>query len=141
MSVRYPSHPRTLDRSGVVALLLAGASLAAGAIHAAVVPEHLEETWLFGAFFIACAVFQVGWAAAVAISPSPNVYRIGIVANGAMVAIWAVSRTTGLPVGPEPWTAEAVGALDLVATGLEIVLIALAAWALATTNAGRRAAG
>ena len=59
---------------------------------------------------------------------------VGMVANGAMVAVWAVSRTTGLPVGPDPWMPEALGALDLLATGLEIVLIAVGAWALSATS-------
>lgn len=62
-----------------------------------------------------------------------SVYRLGIVANGAMVAIWTVSRTTGLPVGPDPWMPEALGALDLLATGLEMVLIAVGAGALSAT--------
>ena len=57
-----------------------------------------------------------------------------MVANGAMVEVWAVSRTTGLPVGPDPWMPEALGALDLLATGLEIVLIAVGAWALSATS-------
>ena len=141
MSLRYELHRRSIDRSRVVGPVVAAASLGAGAIHAAVVPEHLEETWLFGAFFILCAVFQFGWAAAVLLSSSPDVYRLGIVASVAMVAIWAASRTTGLPVGPEPWTAEAVGALDVIATGLEVLLIGLAAWALSATNAGREVSG
>jgi len=74
------------------------------------------------------------WAVVVVGSPSPGVYRLGMVANGAMVAVWAVSRTTGLPVGPDPWMPEALGALDLLATGLEIVLIAVGAWALSATS-------
>jgi hypothetical protein len=91
----------------------------------------------FGGFFIACAVFQIVWAVVVVGSPSPGVYRLGSVANGAMVAIWAISRTTGLPVGPDPWMPEPLGALDLLATGLEVVLIAVGAWALSATNADR----
>jgi len=134
MSVRYGVERGVPARTLVAGLSMATASLGAGVIHAAVVPEHLEETWLFGGFFIACAVFQFVWAVVVVGSPSPGVYRLGMVANGAMVAVWAVSRTTGLPVGPDPWMPEALGALDLLATGLEIVLIAVGAWALSATS-------
>jgi hypothetical protein len=35
---------------------------------------------------------------------------------------------------------ETLGALDLLATGLEVVLIAVGAWALSATNADRRTA-
>lgn len=106
----------------------AAASVGAGAIHVAVVPEHLEEAWLFGAFFVACALFQFAWAGAIVLSLSPVLSWAGMLGNGAMVAIWAASRTTGLPVGPEPWTPEAVGVIDIVATGLELFIVAATAW-------------
>jgi hypothetical protein len=114
------------------------ASVGAGAIHAAVVPEHLEEAWLFGAFFVACALFQFAWAGAISLSSSPVLSWAGMLGNGAMVAIWTASRTIGLPVGPEPWTPEVVGVLDLVATGLELFIVAAAAWWLSAAGSCRR---
>lgn len=123
-------------RSSVFVLSALG-SVVAGAIHAVVVPEHLEEWWLFGAFFIACAIFQFAWAVAVLTSPTRAVLLLGIVGNAAMVAIWAASRTAGLPLGPEPWMSEPVGALDLVATGLELFIVGAAAWALSATGVRR----
>lgn len=100
------------------------ASIAAGVIHAAVVPEHLGEDLSFGIFFIASAIFQVTWAIAILVRSSAGIYAAGALANGAMIAIWLASRTTGLPVGPEPWVAEAIGGLDVAATALELVLVA-----------------
>jgi hypothetical protein len=35
-----------------------------------------------------------------------------------------MSRTIGLPIGPEPWMAESAGTLDIMATFLELVLVA-----------------
>src|SRR5262245_6106805 len=128
MSSRSGSERRPLVPFAVAA------SISAGVIHAAVVPEHLEEAWLFGAFFVACALFQFGWAGAIAVRPSPVLWWLGILGSGAMVAIWAVSRTMGLPVGPEPWMPDAVGVLDVVSTALELFIVAAAAWSL---TAGR----
>jgi hypothetical protein len=99
-------------------------SIAAGVVHAAVVPEHLEEAWLFGVFFIAAAVFQISWTIRVVLGPSSAVYSAGALANGAMIGIWFVSRTIGLPTGPEPWMAESAGMLDVAATVLELLLVA-----------------
>jgi hypothetical protein len=45
--------------------------------------------------------------------------------NAAVIGLWLVTRTTGLPVGPEPWEAEAVGTADLLCSGLEAVVVVL----------------
>lgn len=91
-----------------------------------------------GAFFVACALFQFAWTGAITLSPSPVLSWAGVWGNGAMVTIWVASRTTGLPVGPEPWTPEAVGVIDVVATGLELFIVAAVAWWLWAAGTGRR---
>ncbi len=115
---------RTADRTARVRILLASSSIAAGLIHAAVVPEHLKEAWVFGVFFIVAATFQISWTIPVVFGPSSGVYAAGALANGAMIGIWFVSRTIGLPIGPEPWMAESAGLLDVTATVLELLLVA-----------------
>ncbi|MFL6177114.1 MAG: hypothetical protein ACJ715_10720 [Ornithinibacter sp.] len=129
---------------------IALASVLAGAIHLAVAPEHLEEWWLYGAFFVVTGLFQLAYAAPVLRRPTPLVVLTGILVNLAIVLIWVVSRTTGLPItppedgagheeghvaGPIPLEGahpvepghgvEAVGAVDLVATGAELLVICL----------------
>jgi hypothetical protein len=103
---------------------LAALSLGAAAIHFAVVPEHLEEWWAFGVFFVALGALEALWAAAIVARPSRLVTGIGIGANVATVLLWAVSRTVGLPIGPEPWMPEGIGILDVAATALELMLVA-----------------
>ena len=93
------------------------ASLGAGLIHLAVVSEHVSEWWLYGLFFIVLGVLQVAWAVrAMAGGPLP-VPRLFAAMNAAVIGLWLVTRTTGLPVGPEPWEAEAVGTADLLCSG------------------------
>ena len=108
--------------------ILAFTSLAAGAIHAVVVPEHLEEALLFGAFFAAAAIFQIAWAAMLRDGRDRDRWflSVGVVANAALIVLWAVSRTVGVPVGPEPWMPEPKGVLDVTATVLELILVAVA---------------
>ena len=95
------------------------ASLGAGLIHLAVVSEHVSEWWLYGVFFIVLGVVQMAWAVqAMAGDPVP-VPRLFAAMNTAVIGLWVVTRTTGLPVGPEPWEPEAVGTADLLCSALE----------------------
>jgi hypothetical protein len=105
----------------VVALLSIGAAV----IHFAVVAEHFDEWWLTGLFFLALAAFQLVWALLVLWSPSRLLYLAGAVANALVVVLWIVSRTSGVPVGPEAGEAEPVALPDSLATGFEIVLVAV----------------
>ena len=45
-------------RSRIVLYLAAVLSLAAASIHVWAMPEHFEEWWGYGAFFVGAAVFQ-----------------------------------------------------------------------------------
>jgi|SRR5947209_20583595 len=49
----------------------------------------------------------------------------GVVLCLGVVVVWALSRTTGLPIGPEPWQREPVGAADLIATADEVAIVLL----------------
>jgi hypothetical protein len=101
------------------------ASLGAGLIHLAAVSEHVSEWWVHGVFFIVLGVVQIGWAVlAMERGPLP-VPRLFAAVNAAVIGLWFVSRTTGLPVGPEPWGAEAVGTADLLCSALEAVVVVL----------------
>ena len=102
---------------------LAGLSAGAAAIHLAVIPEHLTEYWPFAVFFAAVAAFQATWALAVLARPQPGLYRLGAVASAGLIALWALSRTIGLPLGPEPWHPEAASLPDVLAMALEIGLL------------------
>lgn len=99
------------------------ASLGAGLVHLAVTREHFDEWWAYGSFFLVLGVAQIGWAVA-ALAARNGVPLRGpvIAANLAVPLLWAVTRTTGLPVGPEPWTPEAVGRADVLSTLLELAV-------------------
>jgi hypothetical protein len=121
-------------------LALAAALLSAGAavIHASVSRPHLEESVLLGLLFVASALAQAAWSPLVLAAPSRGVFAAGILGNTAIVVAWALSRTTGLPFGHEPWTAEPVGALDVAATAFEVGIVAASAILLAAAGASPR---
>ena len=113
-------------------VLLAAASFSAAAIHVSVSPSHFREATIFGVFFAASAAAQAGWAVLVLMRPTRQVLFAGMIGNAAVVALWAVSRTVGLPIGPNVWQPEAVRTIDAVCTQFEVALALFAAWLLYT---------
>ena len=103
-------------------------SAGAGAIHAIVTPEHLQEDLRFGVFFLVITVLQLVWVVPVLRRPSTRALMLGAVGNLAVLAIWAISRTTGLPIGPHPWETEPVGLLDLACGAYEVAIVAGCLW-------------
>src|SRR4051812_45740268 len=87
-------------------------------IHTIVLPEHLREWWAAGVFFAVLSMLEGGLAAAVLFAPSRRVWHGALALSLATLAVWAWSRTAGLPIGPDPWTPEPVGSADVAATVL-----------------------
>jgi hypothetical protein len=104
-------------------------ALAAGAIHLAQVGVHLEEGWVFAGFFLVVGTVQV-IAAVLLLRTWPAIwFWFGIAGSAAVIAIWVVSRTLGLPFGPEPGEVEALGTADAAASLTEaITVVALGLW-------------
>jgi hypothetical protein len=124
------------DRRARVPAQLALCSAAAATIHFAVVRPHWDEYAPFAVLFAVVGAFQLAWAAAVLVRPARRVLALGTVVNLGVAAAWALSRTAGLPVGPEAWTPESIGVADVAATVFELAIAAGAAVLL--SSAGRR---
>jgi hypothetical protein len=112
---------RALDARRLAACL----SLTAGAIHAIATIDHFSHIWLYGAVFLVFTYGQVLWGMAVLRGRLGRRGLVaGLVANLAIVALWAVSRTVGVPLGPEAGDPEPLGTMDIAATVDELALVA-----------------
>ena len=111
-------------------LLAAGLSGVAALIHVAVCPEHFREGLVYGVFFAVSAGCQLGWSMLVAGRYSHWLATAGLMGNAAIVMLWAVTRTVGIPLGPEAGEVEHVGVLDLVCAGCEIGVVAMCVLAI-----------
>jgi hypothetical protein len=120
---------------GLVVLAVA-ATVVAGLVHIAVMPEHFEESPLYGSFFVVLAVGQAAYTWCLLVNPSRPVLSAGVLGNAAVVTLWLVTRTVGLPFGPFAGQVEPVGVLDLVAVTAELTLIGAAAVLLARVERG-----
>jgi hypothetical protein len=119
-------HPPTIP-----ALALAVLSFASAAIHASVTSEHFHEALIYGAFFLVASAAQAAWAVLIVRRANRTLLIVGAAGNAAVIALWTLTRTVGLPIGPEPWHPESVGAADLASTFFELVLVLTAAILLA----------
>lgn len=102
-------------------LRVAAAGLVASTvIHAIVIPEHLRESRLYGLFFVGLTAAQLLLAAVVTFRPERRTVQFIAVGSVSVLALWLMTRTGGLPVGPEPWRPESFGDLDIAASGAEL---------------------
>jgi len=118
----------------VAALLVFVSSL----IHSNVIVDHFEEYWLFGVFFAVVTLLQALCTALICAAPlNRRILTAGAVLNAALVVVYAISRTTGVPVGPQPWRPEAVGEVDMLSTVDEVFAVILVGAVLASLRGKR----
>ena len=106
---------------------LAALSMAAAAIHFAVMGEHFAEYVAFGVFFSVVAWSQAVWAVGTIVRPSRRLLLVGLVGNALVILVWLTSRTTGLPIGPEAGAPEPAAFIDVLSTIIEVAIVAGAA--------------
>jgi hypothetical protein len=134
--------PRAWRRDGIGwIVLVALASFGCSVIHGMVCPDHFHEATLYGVFFAVAATLQAAWGVAVLWRPARPLFVIGAAGNLAVVVLWVVTRTVGLPVGPDVWRPEAVSGLDALATAMELVVVAGATWLVVREGRMRRIPG
>lgn len=97
----------------------------AAVLHAAVIREHFHEWTLAGVFFSALVIVEASLAVAVLRRPDKRILGLTLGVSLATVAVWTVSRTFGLPFGPEAYRPEAVGAIDVFSTLAEVATVAV----------------
>ena len=103
---------------------VAQALLAALSMAAAVMGEHFAEYAAFGVFFSVVAWLQALWAVGLIVLPSRRLLLVGLVGNALVVLVWLLSRTIGLPIGPEAGAPEAAAFVDVLSTILEVGIAA-----------------
>jgi hypothetical protein len=125
------------SRAGTDQWLLAALLLGAGTIHVAMAPSHLGESALEGAGFLAAAWVQLALGVAVLLrAPSRRLLLAVAGTSVALIAVWLVSRTAGLPFGAHAGHAESISVVDGVCVALEAVAALVTAAKLAGLASG-----
>jgi hypothetical protein len=119
----------------------AALSLVAALIHLWVMPEHFQEWWGYGAFLLVASSAQLLYVPLLLRWPNRTVVLLlGIAGNLAIVVLYLLTRTVGIPFfGPEAGEVEGVGFVDVCATTSELgIAVALSAALLRETTPERR---
>jgi len=110
-----------------LAWLIAGCCAGAGLIHLTVIAEHSGGDVIVPVGFAITGVAQLALAAALITGRASRTTAIlAIAVNLGATAVWAWSRTAGLPFDPYNGVAEEVSSVDLTCVILQAVAITLA---------------
>jgi hypothetical protein len=110
----------TLTTRTASRVALGAAALGAGVIHLAFAPEHLDEYLPLGIGFVVSGVLQIGWGLTIPFHESRRLLRLGGLATLLFIGVYLMSRTVGLPLGPDAFRAEAFAPADLLCCALEV---------------------
>ena len=97
-----------------------------GLIHAYYVPDHLDEWIGYGVFFIVASACQLRFALFLVEAHHPICREIlwaGILGNLAIIAMWVITRTIGVPIGPMAGEIVKIGVPDLTSITAELSVI------------------
>lgn len=107
-------------------------SLYAAMLHFMAAPEHFEEWIGYGVFMLVAAFAQAVYAPLLLRLTrtrwNRGIVLLGILGNAAIVMLYIITRTVGIPAGPSAGEVEAVGDMgwiDITATLSEILLVAM----------------
>jgi hypothetical protein len=114
--------PAQPDNSVAARIVVAACAVSAG-IHAGLVPEHLHEAPRVGVAFVLATGLLLAAAAALAVRPgSLGAARGAALLLASLLAFYAASRTTGLPLlEPHAEPLDAVGATTKLVEVLGLV--------------------
>lgn len=138
-SGRFEEEKKGLNKS-LLAYTIGILFISSGVIHASVIQHHFEEWIGYGIFFIVVALLQIIYGFILIRSEkrdklSERYYFAGIVLQLALIAVYVVSRTVGIPfIGPEAGNVESVAPVDILAKLIEIVSVVLLALLIKKIN-------
>ena len=118
-----PRRPGWMGQSQAVVNAAAVLILGSALIHFAVAPEHLQAYLPYGLFFLFAGTAQAAVALGIILRPSRPLIVATLAGTLGLIGLWWLSRTIGLPIGPEPGRPEAVGFADIMCVALEAVSV------------------
>ena len=112
-----------LNAPRLLVYLTAALSAGAGYVHFMYADSHFEAWWGYGAFFLAAGNLQVLFAIVLLWRPRAWLPLAGIGANLAIVVVYVLSRTSGIPLGPHARVVEDAEAVDWATTAGQVAII------------------
>jgi hypothetical protein len=114
---------RRLDRRYRLRFSAAALALAAGFSHALAGEEHFTIWWGYGLFFSIVSICQIMGGGALLFWGNRGLCWVGVVGTSLVMGLYVMTRTVGVPFGPEAGVVEGVGVLDAFTKTFELGLL------------------
>jgi hypothetical protein len=125
---------KTRTRTWNIIIAIAILSISVGIIHVLLVPEHSQESLIWGMIFLASGLAQVGFGIVILLvrgnSLTNALYYLGVVGNSVLVITFILVRLVGPPFSPEAAPINELEPNDIISLVIEMVLIVLLAYQL-----------
>ncbi len=125
---------KTRTRTWNLIIAIAILSISVGIIHVLLVPEHSQESWIWGMIFLASGLAQIGFGIVILLvrgnSLTNALYYIGIVGNSILVITFILVRLVIPPFSPEEAPINELEPNGMISLVIEMILIVLLAYQL-----------
>ena len=109
-------------------------SVSVGIIHVLLVPEHSQESWIWGMIFLVSGLAQIGFGIAILLVREHSLrnilYYIGIIGNSMLVITFVLVRLVTPPFSPEVTPINELEPNGIITLIIEIILVILMAYQL-----------
>jgi hypothetical protein len=123
---------KTRSRNLIIAISILSVSV--GIIHVLLVPEHSQESWIWGMIFLASGLAQIGFGIAILLVKKYTLrnilYYIGIIGNSMLVITFLLVRLVTPPFSPEGTPINELEPNGVITLIIEIILVILMAYQL-----------
>jgi hypothetical protein len=144
--LRYKSNNSKSTSIRIIIISIAILSMSAGIIHLLLIQEHMEESFIWGIFFLISGIAQIIYSIFIIIvseklSPLNNkwpLYYFGIAGNALLVGIFVMVRLFTPPFSSEAAPINELEPNGIVTIITEIFLIVLLAYLIKSSSRSQR---
>jgi uncharacterized membrane protein HdeD (DUF308 family) len=145
-TLRYKSNNSKSTSIRIIIISIAILSMSAGIIHLLLIQEHMEESFIWGIFFLISGIAQIIYSifiikVAEKLSPLNNkwpLYYFGIAGNALLVGIFVMARLFTPPFSSEAAPINELEPNGIVTIITEIFLIVLLAYLIKSSSRSQR---
>jgi protein-S-isoprenylcysteine O-methyltransferase Ste14 len=145
-ALRYKSNNSKSTSIRIIIISIAILSMSAGIIHLLLIQEHMEESFIWGIFFLISGIAQIIYSifiikVAEKLSPLNNkwpLYYFGIAGNALLVGIFVMARLFTPPFSSEAAPINELEPNGIVTIITEIFLIVLLAYLIKSSSRSQR---
>ena len=123
---------KTRSRNLIIAISILSVSV--GIIHVLLVPEHSQESWIWGMIFLVSGLAQIGFGIAILLVKEHSLrnilYYIGIIGNSMLVITFVLVRLVTPPFSSEVTPINELEPNGIITLIIEIILVILMAYQL-----------